>query len=365
MGHRTPLFDCHQQLGAKMVDFGGWDMPIHYGSQLEEHHSVRTSAGAFDVSHMTVLEIHAADPGGPEAFLDRLLANDIRRLTRPGQAMYSAMLNEEGGVLDDLIVYATGNPALMVVNCATREKDIAWMSGIGDSFGAEIRERDDLAVVAVQGPKSESMLEIALNEKQCAAAASLVDFQGCWSDGWFLARTGYTGEQGMEVLVPSDESSKFWDALMDAGVKPVGLGARDTLRLEAGMNLYGSELNEAVSPFEANMGTTVKLDERDFIGAAALREQLRSGGLLQQIGVLLVGKGVLRANYSVFSEGELVGEVTSGAYSPTLQMGIGLAQVESFSKDMSVEIRGRRHPIEAVTPAFIRRGRPIYKQLID
>jgi aminomethyltransferase len=360
MGQRTPLFDEHISLGAKIVDFGGWDMPIHYGSQLEEHHTVRSAAGVFDVSHMTVVELHGDDI---EAYLDRLLANDIKRMTRAGQAMYSGMLNEEGGVIDDLIVYQTGNPCLVVVNCATREKDLAWMRQQAGDFAVDVRERDDLAILAVQGPHAIEKVSglVTAAQRQCIAELKL--FQGAWSDGWFIARTGYTGEKGLEVILPGDDAVSFWQALLGSGVKPIGLGARDTLRLEAGMNLYGNDMDDSVTPLESNMASTVFLEGRDFIGASALRAQLQAGGYPQLIGLVMQGKGVLRSHYPVFSEGEPVGEITSGAFSPTLQLGIALARVERTSARMSVEIRGRQVPVEAVTPSFVRHGKAVYKPL--
>lgn len=360
MGQRTPLYEEHVQLGAKMVDFGGWDMPIHYGSQLEEHHAVRSGAGVFDVSHMTVVELHG---DRVEAYLDRLLANDIRRVTRPGQAMYSGMLTEEGGVIDDLIVYQTGNPCLAVVNCATREKDLAWMQQQSAAFDVEVRERKDLAILAVQGPASIDQVKPLVSSSQTTVIEALKMFQGAWCEDWFIARTGYTGEKGLEIILPSADAVQFWQALLGAGVKPIGLGARDTLRLEAGMNLYGSDMDETVTPLEANMASTVFLDGRDFIGAGALRKQIETGDYARLIGLVMKGKGVLRAHYPVFSDGKAVGEITSGAFSPTLQLGIALARVTQTSGNMTVEIRGKQVPVEAVTPSFVRHGKAVYQPL--
>lgn len=355
MGNKTPLFDKHEALGAKIVDFGGWDMPIHYGSQLEEHHAVRNDAGVFDVSHMTTVELHGSEV---PAFLDRLLANDFSRLSRPGQAMYSAMLGEDGGVLDDLIVYDTGEPYLMVVNCATREKDLAWMNQVADGFDCTIREREDLAILAVQGPNAMEKIAATVSESQAAATSELKLFQGAWIENWFIARTGYTGEKGVEVILPASDAPAFWDRLLAVGVRPIGLGARDTLRLEAGMNLYGSDMDETVTPFESNMDNTVFLDDRDFIGAEALRNQSSDQ---QLVGLVMSGKGVLRAHYPVFSKGAQVGEITSGAFSPTLQQGIALARVSETSDDMSVEIRGKQNPVICVDPPFVRHGKQVYK----
>lgn len=358
MGKHTPLYEKHLAAGAKLVDFGGWDMPIHYGSQIEEHHIVRQDAGVFDVSHMTVVEIHG-DRG--EDYLDNLLANDIRRVRRPGQAVYSAMLNEQGGVLDDLIVYATGDPYLVVVNCATREKDLDWMSRQAQHFGCRIVEREDLAILAIQGPTAVARVSRLVTAEQAETIASLKVFQGSWCQDWFIARTGYTGEQGLEIILPGVDAADFWDALLADGVHPVGLGARDTLRLEAGMNLYGSDMDESVSPLESNMESTVFLEGRHFIGAEALRKQQASGPGATLVGLVMTSRGVLRAHYPVFADGEAVGEITSGAFSPTLQHAIALARVSRLSSDMAVEIRGKMHPVTCVTTPFVRNGQPVFK----
>jgi aminomethyltransferase len=363
MGNRTPLYENHLALGAKIVDFGGWDMPIHYGSQIEEHHAVRLSAGVFDVSHMTVVEIHGSDG---QVYLDRLLANDIGRMKRAGQAMYSAMLNEQGGVLDDLIVYNTGDaggsePYLTVVNCGTREKDLAWMTKVANGFNCDIVERDDLAILAVQGPDAIALVKPIVTSGQRDLVDGLKPFQGAWKGGWFIARTGYTGEQGLEIILPADQASSFWQQLLQAGVQPIGLGARDTLRLEAGMNLYGSDMDETVTPLESNMAGTVYLQGRDFLGAAAIRSQLENSDHTHLVGLVMKGKGILRAHYPVFSGGEQVGEITSGAFSPTLQYSIALARVAAISDDMAVEIRGKMQAVDCVEPPFIRAGKQVFK----
>ena len=370
MGKKTPLFEKHESLGAKMADFGGWDMPIHYGSQIEEHHAVRQDAGVFDVSHMTVVELHGADG---LAYLDRLLANDIGRVKSPGQAMYSAMLSETGGVLDDLIVYATGDPYLVVVNCATREKDLAWMRRVAEGYECEVVERPEFAILAIQGPcaieKVKSIVgkdfvvedkvgEQKIVEDKVALIEGLKVFQGGWCDGWFIARTGYTGEKGVEIILPEDQAVSFWDSLLEAGIRPIGLGARDTLRLEAGMNLYGNDMDESVTPLESNMANTVFLEGRDFLGADALRNQIEHDEL---VGLVMAGKGVLRAQYPVFSHGALVGEITSGAFSPTLGKSIALARVSATSSNMTVEIRGKMQAVTCVNPPFVRNGKKVYK----
>lgn len=360
MGNKTPLFDRHVALNAKIVDFGGWDMPIHYGSQIEEHHVVRKAAGVFDVSHMTVLELHGSEV---EAYLDHLLANDVKRLKRPGQAMYSAMTDERGGVIDDLIVYALGDPWLAIVNCGTREKDLAWMQKQTAGFDCAVSERTDLAILAVQGPDAIAKVSDLVTAQQAQDIAGLKPFQGIWSDHWFIARTGYTGESGLEIILPDAAAPGFFDALIAAGVLPIGLGARDTLRLEAGMNLYGSDMDESVTPLESNMASTVFLADRDFVGAQALRQQLDAGQQDQLIGLVMRDRGVLRAHYRVFIGDEHVGEITSGAFSPSLQHAIALARVSKVANDMSVEIRGKRHRVEAVTTPFVRRGEPVFQSL--
>ena len=369
MGKKTPLFEKHESLGAKMADFGGWDMPIHYGSQIEEHHAVRQDAGVFDVSHMTVVELHGADG---LAYLDRLLANDIGRVKSPGQAMYSAMLSETGGVLDDLIVYATGDPYLVVVNCATRGKDLAWMRRVAEGYECEVVERPEFAILAIQGPRAiekvksivgkdlvveDKVGEQKIGEDKVALIEGLKVFQGGWCDGWFIARTGYTGEKGVEIILPEDEAVAFWEGRLGAGVRPIGLGARDTLRLEAGMNLYGNDMDETVTPLESNMANTVYLEGRDFLGADALRQQKRHGEL---VGLVMAGKGILRAHYPVFSDGKRVGEITSGAFSPTLAKSIALARVSTTSSNMTVEIRGKMQAVECVNPPFVRNGKQVY-----
>ena len=355
MGKKTPLFEKHESLGAKMADFGGWDMPIHYGSQIEEHHAVRHDAGVFDVSHMTVVELHGADG---LSYLDRLLANDMSRLTISGQAMYSAMLSETGGVLDDLIVYSTGDPYLVVANCATRGKDLEWMRLLAKGYDCEVVERPEFAILAIQGPRAIEKVTSIVGEGKASFIGGLKVFQGGWCDGWFIARTGYTGEKGVEIILPKDQAVVFWGGLLEAGVRPIGLGARDTLRLEAGMNLYGNDMDESVTPLESNMANTVFLEGRDFLGADALRNQIEHDEL---VGLVMAGKGVLRARYPVFSNGALVGEITSGAFSPTLGKSIALARVSATSSNMTVEIRGKMQAVACVNPPFVRNGKKVYK----
>lgn len=358
MGNRTALYELHLAAGGKMVDFGGWDMPIHYGSQIEEHHQVRRAAGLFDVSHMTVVDVSGADA---RAYLRQLLAADVARLDdKPGKALYSAMLNADGGVIDDLIVYHTPPGYRLVVNCATRDKDLAWMAGQTGNFDVQLVEHRELAMLAVQGPEAIRLASDCVSPARQALIARLQAFQGEASEDWFIARTGYTGEDGLEIMLPGVEAINLWQALVEAGVRPCGLGARDTLRLEAGMNLYGHEMDEHTSPLEANMGWTVHWDPagRDFIGRRAL-EQQRSQGIAQKlVGLVLRERGVLRAGQSVtLPEGGGTGIITSGTFSPTLGYSIAMARVPvSAAQQAQVDLRGRAVNVEIVKPNFVRHG---------
>ncbi len=358
MGLKTPLYDTHQTLGARLVDFSGWDMPVHYGSQLEEHHAVRQHAGVFDVSHMTVVDISGDQAG---AFLNYLLANDARRLSNIGKALYTGMLNFEGGILDDLIVYRTEAGYRAVVNCGTREKDLNWMAEQAKAFECQIEEKPELSIVAIQGPEAIELTRSVVNETVQQVISELKPFNGLFAEDWFVARTGYTGEKGLEIILPADAAVGFWQQLLEVGVRPVGLGARDTLRLEAGMNLYGSDMDESVTPWQSNMATTVVLSEdRDFIGKQALIEQQQAGVPDQLVGLVMTSKGVLRSHYPVLCNGEPVGEITSGIFSPTLGHAVALARVKSTEGDMAVEIRGKAMPVSVVTPPFVRNGKQVY-----
>ena len=355
MTKQTIYNATHRALGAKMVDFGGWDMPIHYGSQIEEHHQVRRDAGIFDVSHMTVLDLHGAQV---RPFLRQLIANSIDRLSKSGKALYSCMLDDSGGVIDDLIVYYLSEDFFrVVVNAATRDKDVAWITARALPFGIDIKERRDLAMVAVQGPNARDKVLGLLSPDAAKAAGKLGKFVAVEADGMFIARTGYTGEDGFEIMVPEHDAVGFWNRLLAAGVKPAGLGARDTLRLEAGMALYGQDMDESVSPFEAGLSWTVALDEgRDFIGRNALEKQKASGVPRQMIGLVLDDKGVLRHGQAVFTAaGE--GEILSGTFSPTLGKAIALARVpDGELGSVEVDIRGKRLPVRVVKYPFVRDG---------
>lgn len=358
MGLKTPLYDQHLAAGARMVDFGGWDMPVNYGSQKEEHHAVRRDAGMFDVSHMTVVDL-----GGSRTrdFLRYLLANDVSKLAQPGKALYTCMLREDGGIIDDLIVYRLdeGNYRL-VVNAATREKDLGWIRRHAHDFGVHVNERSELAMIAVQGPQARALAGALIDAHWREQALALAPFSACYAGEWFVARTGYTGEDGWEILLPAGDAAEAWEALLDAGVAPCGLGARDTLRLEAAMNLYGNDMDESVSPLESGLDWTVAWEpaDRDFIGRAALEAQKAAGGLRRFVGLLLEDKGILRGHQRVVVDGAGEGEITSGGYSPTLDRSIALARLPAGVQDRAkVDIRGRLAEARIVPTPFVRHGK--------
>ena len=366
MARQTPLFGLHQELGARMVDFGGWNMPVQYSSQIGEHHAVRRAAGVFDVSHMGILDLRGA---GVRALLQRLLANDVAKLTTPGKALYSCMLNEQGGVLDDLIVYFLNDYWYrMVVNAGTRDRDLAWIREHAGAFTVEVNERSDLAMLAVQGPEARAKAAQLLPPADGAAALALDGFVGRELGQWFVARTGYTGEDGFEIMMPASDAVAAWRGLNSLGVASCGLGARDTLRLEAGMNLYGHDMDESTQPYESNLGWTVALapSERRFIGRAALEPIARAGSQRKLVGLLLEERGVLRAHQKVPAAPAGVGEITSGTYSPTLERSIALARLPSAAAgQVQVEVRGKLLPARVVRLPFVRAGRSLLTQTKD
>ena len=365
MTQKTILNDAHRALGAKMVDFGGWDMPISYGSQIDEHHQVRRDAGMFDVSHMTVVDLRGANT---RAFLRRLVANSVDKLQKSGKALYTCMLDAQGGVIDDLIVYYLAEDFFrLVVNAATRDKDLAWISAQAAAFDVSVTERPELAMIAVQGPNARTKVIGLLSADTAVAAGKIGKFvatEAVMRDGTplFLARTGYTGEDGFEIVVPEDKAVALWNALLGAGVKPAGLGARDTLRLEAGMNLYGQDMDESVTPYEAGLAWTIALDDapdgqpRDFIGRAALEAQQAAGVPRRLVGLVMDEKGVLRHGQTVLTAaGD--GEILSGTFSPTLGKAIAFARVPAGDLgEVRVDIRGKAVPVRVVKFPFVRDG---------
>ncbi|MBO1256471.1 glycine cleavage system aminomethyltransferase GcvT [Alteromonas sp. 5E99-2] len=358
LASHTALHAEHLKLNAKMVDFFGWDMPINYGSQIEEHHAVRKDAGMFDVSHMTIVDIVGQDA---KAYLQKLLANDVAKLKDKGKALYSGMLNEAGGVVDDLIVYYFEQTNYrLVVNSATREKDINWLQSVAAGFDVEIRERNEFAMIAVQGPNAKSKAESLFSQAQKEAVQGMKPFFGVQAEDLFIATTGYTGEQGYEIIVHQDKAASLWQRLADVGVAPCGLGARDTLRLEAGMNLYGQDMDEDTSPLAANMGWTItwEPEDRQFVGRSAL-EQQKAQGTAKLVGLVMKEKGVLRAGQVIRCEaGD--GVITSGTFSPTLGHAIAFARVPANVGDtVEVEMRKKWVTVNVVKPSFVRNGQSV------
>lgn len=358
MGKRTPLYEAHIEAGAKMVDFSGWDMPIHYGSQIEEHHQVRRTAGMFDVSHMCVVDLHGARV---REFLRYLLANDVARLdSTPGKALYTCMLNERGGIIDDLIVYYLDTVWYrLVVNAGTREKDLAWIGRHAPSFAVRVEERTDLAMIAVQGPEARDRVHQMVGEEGAGELGRLTRFSAALIDDIFIARTGYTGEDGYELVVPEEQAETYWSELRRMGVMPCGLGARDTLRLEAGMNLYGQDMNEHTTPLESGLTWTVAWEpaDREFVGRLVLEKQREEGPRRQLVGLVLEDKGVLRAHQKVYVEELGEGEITSGSFSPTLSRSIAFARIPSgHAEKCEVDVRGKRLSARIVKPPFVRNG---------
>ncbi|UJP05192.1 MAG: glycine cleavage system aminomethyltransferase GcvT [Nitrosomonas sp.] len=356
----TPLNQTHRDMNAKMVDFGGWDMPLHYGSQLDEHHKVRQDAGMFDVSHMLPVDIKGDDVRG---FLRRLVANNVDKLTLPGKALYSCMLTPQGGIIDDLIIYFLSETWFrIVVNAGTADKDLAWMLQQRDTSAPhlEITPRRDLAMIAVQGPNARAKVWQVVSGSQ-AATEALKPFQSAVVEQYFIARTGYTGEDGFEIMLPATDAPTFWKALHAAGVAPAGLGARDTLRLEAGMNLYGQDMDESKHPMESGLAWTVDLkSERDFIGKQAL---LNADITPQLVGLVLIDRGVLRSHQEVvgLKDGiEYKGEITSGGFSPTMNQSIALARIPAqiaIDDEVNVLVRDKKLRAKVVKYPFVRNGK--------
>jgi aminomethyltransferase len=357
MANKTPLFDRHVAAGAQMVDFGGWDMPLHYGSQIDEHHSVREFAGVFDVSHMTIVEVNGAQS---RTYLRRLLANDVEKLTDPGTGLYSCMLNDHGGVVDDLIAYRRLDGGYrLIVNAATRTQDLAWMGSVAADFEVALDERADLIMLAVQGPDACSVVAPLLPDDLSNAALNLASFACVEIDDVFVARTGYTGEDGWEILLPVESGLRLWDDILAVGIMPCGLGARDTLRLEAGLSLYGQDMDVETSPLVSGLGWTVAWQphDREFIGRQALEVERDRQDRNKLVGLILQDRGIMRHGQRVITPaGD--GIITSGGFSPTIQRSIALARIPGEATgDCRVEIRNTERRAKIVRPPFVRNGR--------
>lgn len=364
MQKTTPLIIQHQLAGAKLVDFSGWQMPLHYGSQLQEHNAVRQDAGMFDVSHMAIVEVTGKQS---LAFLRYLLANDVAKLDKAGKALYTCMLNAQGGIIDDLIVYKMKDHTYrLVLNAGTREKDWSWLQKQKKTFDVNLEKRDDLAMIAVQGPNAMSKILPLFNEEEQENIKNLRPFHGYMLDGVFYSRTGYTGEDGFEIQIPAEKINTFWQKFLSFGIKPCGLGARDTLRLEAGLNLYGSDMDESTTPFESNLAWTVAFEpnDRKFIGREKL-EQLRGIDHKQLVGIILESAGVLRSHQKIVLPESGMGEVTSGTFSPTLGHAIALARIPGnlSINHCEVEIRQKKVPVRLVKLPFVRQGKKVYQML--
>jgi aminomethyltransferase len=356
---KTALHAEHVKLGARLVDFAGWEMPIQYQSQLDEHHAVRAGAGMFDVAHMVAVDLHGARV---RDFLRRLLANDVAKLTAPGKALYSCLLREDGGILDDLIAYFLDERWFrLVVNAGTAEKDLNWLCKHALAFGVDVKHRSDLGILAVQGPNAREIVARHLPEPLAGHAMDLIAFQAAHQGEWFVGRTGYTGEDGFELILPHAELVSLWSRLLFADVKPCGLGARDTLRLEAGMNLYGQDMDESNHPLESGLGWTVAWEpsNRDFIGRKAI-EAWRGRSPRKFIGLVLEGRGVMRAHMKLRFANGAAGETASGGFAPTMKQSIALARVDASAEGAcEVEIRGQWLPARVVKPPFVRNGKTL------
>lgn len=360
MSSKTPLYSRHVDLGARIVDFHGWDMPLHYGSQIEEHHAVRQDVGIFDVSHMTIVDVLGA---GGRQFLRKLLANDVDRLKQRGQALYSCLCNEHGGIIDDLIVYqrAPDNYRL-VLNSATRDRVLPWIREKIHGFSAGLQERNELAMLAVQGPHAIEKISSILSESQRQAIQALSSYESIDINEWFFAKTGYTGEDGLEIILPEQEIGKLWDDCIAVGIKPAGLAARDTLRLEAGMLLYGQDMDETTTPLESGLAWTIQWEpqDRNFIGMGALLSQKQQGIKRKLVGLTLEGPGIMRHDQTVIVADHPTGIITSGTYSPTLGYSIALARVPMDCGDtVFVDIRGKHHLAHITKPRFVKHGKAI------
>lgn len=357
----TPFYNSHLESGGKIVDFGNWALPVNYGSQIKEHEAVRTTAGMFDVSHMVITDIHGVDA---KNYLRYLITNDVSKLEKHGfgKALYTGMLNQEGFVIDDLIVYYMPFGYRIVSNASTEIKDLNWMRQVAANYKVELFVRRELAMLAVQGPEAIAKVSAAL-PNLAETLVTLKPFVAVDDNGCFYARTGYTGENGLEIMIPKEQAANYWITLLDHGVVPCGLGARDTLRLEAGMNLYGNEMDESTSPVECGMDWVVDLtdESRDFMGKLPYIMAKNSTDSKKQVGIILEGKGILRSGYRVQKDGKDIGVVTSGTFSPSLKISLGMARINSeVSGDISIVIRDKIEPAKIVKMPFVRNGKQVY-----
>jgi len=357
MGLRTPLYDMHLALGAKMVDFNGWDMPLHYGSQVDEHHHVRNECGVFDISHMSIFDIQGAQA---QAFLQHLLSNDVSLLGAIGSAQHSLLLNEQGGIIDDLMVFRIDSGYRLVSNAVTRPRVQAWLEEHAKTFSCSVTWRNDLCLFSIQGPLARERLTSIVSSSRANLIQNLEHHSAAADGDWFISCTGYTGEDGIEVMLPAEQAIDFINELVGAGISPIGIGARDTLRLEAGFNLYGFDTNEQVSPLTANMQDLICWEpaSRNFIGRSAIQAQQDNGITEKLVGLVLEERGVLRAGQPVRIDNQINGVITSGSFSPTLGKAIALARVPMDTSDRAeVEIRHKWFPVRVVKPRFVRHGK--------
>ena len=353
----TPLHAQHVKLKGKMVPFSGWEMPLHYGSQIEEHLAVREALGIFDVSHMQIIDVE-----GPEAteFARTVFANDLQKCSH-NRALYTAMLNESGGIIDDLILYRISDIAFRIIsNAGTSDKDWAHLKECAEEFNVSLHRNTDLALVAVQGPHTLTSCQDWLPSSIIEKVKALKPFSFIQEDGFFIARTGYTGEPGLEISLPATEVESFFQTVITSGAKPIGLGARDSLRLEAGLNLYGADMDEGVTPFQSNIAWTLDFSDpdRDFIGKAALQMGM-SENAVHLKGAVLQAKGILKAGQDIFSNGKCIGTITSSAWSPLLSRAIAMVRLNTDVSVATVHMRSKSFPLEIVSLPFYRKGKLI------
>lgn len=357
---QTALHDWHLAHGGRMVDFAGWHMPIQFTSIVEEHHAVRGRCGLFDIAHMGRLWF-----SGPDAvpLLDHILTNDVERM-KPGQVRYSLVCREDGGILDDVLIYRFEDECLLVVNGANRDKIVAWIEQHRGSFDAQLNDRTlETFMLALQGPESQTLLQPLVEGDLSFIRYYRAMRTRVLGAPAVISRTGYTGEDGMEITIDNQDARAVWSKLVESGQRvgllPCGLGCRDTLRLEAAMPLYGHELDESVDPFTAGLAFGVKLDKEEFIGREALLDLSRRADLPDRVGFELEGKRIARQGAELFHQGQVVGRITSGTFSPTLEKSIAMGylppELSAVGTILEVDIRGRREPARVVALPFYKR----------